>query len=88
MIRQPQTPALAWDEAVERTSERSDIPIAELIASPLSLALQLETDLQVALTISAQQLANGAYKIRLEVQNSSHLPSGPEANREDRKSVV
>jgi hypothetical protein len=83
MIRQPQTPALAWDEAVERTSEHTDVSLAELAASPLSFTLRLEADLQVDLTISAQLLANGAYKLRLEVQNSSYLLNGPEANRDE-----
>ena len=83
MIRRPQTPALAWDEAVERTSEHTGISLAELIASPLSLTLQMEADLQVDLSINVQLLANGAYKICLEVQNSSDLPSGPGANRDE-----
>jgi hypothetical protein len=83
MIRQPQTPALAWDEAVERTSEHSGLSIAELTASPLSLTLQMEADLHVDLTISVQPLADSAYKLHLEVQNSSRLPSGPEANRDE-----
>jgi hypothetical protein len=83
MIRQPQTPALAWDEAVERTSEHSGLSIAELTASPLSLTLQMEADLHVDLTISVQPLADSAYKLHLQVQNSSRLPSGPEANRDE-----
>jgi hypothetical protein len=82
MIRQPHTPSLAWDEAVERTSEHTGLSIAELTASPLSLTLQMEADLQVDLTISVQPLANSAYKLRLEVQNRSRLPSGPETNRD------
>jgi hypothetical protein len=83
MIRQPQTPALAWDEAVERTSEHTGISLGELLASPLSLTLQMETDLRVDLTINAQPLPNGACKLRLEVQNSSDLPSGAEADRDE-----
>src|SRR6204780_3718321 len=43
LVRQPQSsslltdPSLAWDEAVERTSEHSALRLGELIASPLSI---------------------------------------------------
>jgi hypothetical protein len=119
-------PSLAWDEAVERASEHSGLRIKELINSPLSLTLKIETagpsttlrsgrddkfvasqifkpeeelssrpersvvegpavnqDLQVALTIGAQMLEDGACKLRIEVQNSTPLPSGTGATREE-----
>jgi hydrogenase maturation protease len=40
-------------------------------------------DLQIALTIGAQMLEDGACKIRLEVQNTTPLPSGAVAMREE-----
>ena len=36
-------PSLAWDEAVERTSEHVGLRISDLTASPLSLTLEMET---------------------------------------------
>ena len=36
-------PSLAWDEAVERTSEHAGLRIGDLIASPVSLAIEMET---------------------------------------------
>jgi hydrogenase maturation protease len=39
--------------------------------------------LQIALTIGAQMLEDGACKLRIEVQNTTPLPSGAEAMREE-----
>jgi hypothetical protein len=117
-------PSLAWDEAMERSSEHS-VHLKGLLTSPLSLTVKMETagptplrsgrddnsswgetncgatnlssrpersgvegpavnqDLQIALTISAQMLDDGACKLRLEVQNTTPLPSGAEAKREE-----
>jgi hypothetical protein len=83
LLRQPNAPALAWDEAVERTSEHTGLLLSDLIASPLSLQLQMDADLQIDLTITVQMIENGAAKLRLEVQNASHLPSGAGATREE-----
>jgi hypothetical protein len=76
-------PSLAWDEAVERTSEHSGLRLGDLIVSPLSLTLEMETagpavkhNLQVELSIGAEMLQDGVCKLRLEVQNRSPLPSG------------
>ncbi len=88
LVRQQQTvaeltdPSLAWDEAVERTSEQSNLRLHDLLASPLSLTLPIE-GLQIALTISAQTLEDGACKLRIEVQNATSLPSGAEAKRDE-----
>jgi hydrogenase maturation protease len=68
-------PSLAWDEAVERTSEHANLGIRELLTSPLSLMVPATPELQIALTIVAQKLEDGACKLRLEVQNASPLPS-------------
>jgi hypothetical protein len=83
LLRQPNAPALAWDEAVERTSEHTNLLLADLIASPLSLTLQIDADLQLDLSITAQMLDGGAAKLRLEVQNASHLPIGAGAQRDE-----
>jgi hypothetical protein len=83
LLRQPNAPALAWDEAVERTSEHTGLLLSDLVASPLSLQLQMDADLQIDLTITVQMIENGAAKLRLEVQNASHLPSGAGATREE-----
>jgi hypothetical protein len=150
-------PSLAWDEAVERSSEHSELRIKELITSPLSLTVKIGTAgpsttlrssrddnslgedaelvrsryptqaktglewgtppsvvdaesglnhsitqeelsfrpergvegpavsqyLQIALTIGAQILEDGACKLRIEVQNATPLPSGTGATREE-----
>jgi hypothetical protein len=78
-------PSLAWDEAVERTSEHAGLRLGDLVASPLSLSLEMETagrstalrqNLRVELSIGAETLQDGVCKLRLEVQNMSPLPSG------------
>jgi hypothetical protein len=75
-------PSLAWDEAVERTSEHANLCIRDLLTTPLSLTVPLEA-LRIELNISAKQMEDGAWKLHLEVQNSSALPSGASAKREE-----
>ncbi len=88
LIRQQQSvaeltdPSLAWDEAVERTLEKSNLRIHDLLASPLALTLPIE-GLHIALTIAAQTIDDRACKLRLEVQNTTPLPSGAEAKRDE-----
>ena len=59
LVRQQQSaslltdPSLAWDEAMERTSEHSALRLSDLIASPLSITAVTDGDLQIDLTISA-----------------------------------
>src|ERR1700758_2376680 len=36
LVRQPQAPALAWDQAVERTSEHTGLLLTSLAASPFA----------------------------------------------------
>jgi hydrogenase maturation protease len=87
LVRQEQSvppltdPSLAWDEAVERTSEHANLGIRELLTSPLSLMVPAGPELQMALTIAAQKLEDGACKLRLQVQNASPLPN--DAKREE-----
>jgi hypothetical protein len=91
LVRQEQSeplltdPSLAWEEAVERTSEHSNLRIRDLVSSPLSPTVVIDDapNLQIALSISAQMLADGAFKLHLEVQNTSPLPSGDGAKRDE-----
>jgi hypothetical protein len=83
LMRQPDAPALAWDEAVERTSEHTNLLLTDLIASPLSLTLPMDGDLLIDLSIAVHMLQNGAARLRLEVQNASHLLNGAIATRDE-----
>jgi hypothetical protein len=83
LLRRPGAPSLAWDEAVERTSEHTNLLLANLIASPLSLTLQMDSDLSIDLSITVEELASGAARLRVEVKNASPLSSGPGAKREE-----
>jgi hydrogenase maturation protease len=78
-------PSLAWDEAVERTSEHSNLHLSDLVTSPLSRTLSLgeDQDLQLELSIGAEMLQDGVCKLRLELQNASPLPSGAGAKRDE-----
>jgi hypothetical protein len=75
-------PSLAWDEAVERTSEYPGLLINDLAASPLSLTLKMES-LQIELSIGAKMLQDGTHKLHLELQNTSALPGGSGARRDE-----
>ena len=89
-------PSLAWEEAVERSSEHHMLRLDDLIASPLKLTLQMDAAalpegrssepaprLQAMLTIGGEMLPDGAYKLRLEFENTSALPSGAAAKRDE-----
>jgi hypothetical protein len=88
-------PSVAWDEAVERTSERHNLRLSDLIAAPLELALQMDAvdlpqgrgdqtpNLHALLTISGEVLQDGACKLHLEVVNASVLVSGDKARRDE-----
>jgi hypothetical protein len=77
-------PSLAWDQAVERTSEHAGLRIGDLVVSPVSLTIGMETaGLRIELTIGAEMVQDGVCNVRLEVQNVSPLPSGAGAKREE-----
>ncbi len=89
-------PSLAWEEAIERSSEQNNLRLNDIIDHPLTLTLQLDASglpidqnlhslqaLEAILTISVEPRASGARKIRLEMQNASALLSGAEAKREE-----
>jgi hypothetical protein len=75
-------PSLAWDQAVERTSEHANLRLDNLRESPLSLTMTIDAELEISLLISAQAPGDGSCKLRLEVQNTSRLPGGAEAKRD------
>jgi hypothetical protein len=77
-------PSLAWDEAVERTSEYEGLRVGDLAGSPLSLVIEMEAaNLRVELRVGAEMVQDGVFKLRLEVQNASDLPSGAGAKRDE-----
>jgi hypothetical protein len=76
-------PSLDWDEAIERTSDHSDLSLGDLLTAPLSLTITPTPDLAAYLTISSQTLPSGACKMHIELQNVSPLSSGIEARREE-----
>ncbi len=93
-LRELSDPSLAWDEAVERTSQYPNLRLNDLIASPLTLRMdaagllegrssEAAPALHAVLTISAELLQDGACKLRLELQNTSPLPSGTQAKRDE-----
>jgi hypothetical protein len=105
LLRQPPEPALtdpslAWDEAVERTSEHCNLRVKDLaivadhkFIAENNLSSRPERSLvagpavhsnpQIELTVSARTLPEGAYKLHLEMQNTSSLPSGAAAKRDE-----
>jgi hypothetical protein len=89
-------PSLAWDEAVEGTSEHQNLLLSDLITAPLRLNLQITAadlpegpsgarapSLQAILTISGEILQDGACKLHLELENASALISGDQAKRDE-----
>lgn len=74
--------SLAWDEAVERTVGLSNLRIRDLLDAPFLVTVAIE-ELQIRLSIGGQMSEDGACKLRLEVQNTTPLPSGAEAKREE-----
>ncbi len=75
--------SLDWDQAIERTSEHCSLSLSALLTAPLNLLIHPTSDLTAALSISAEALTSGACKLHLELQNTSLLPSGAEARRDE-----
>lgn len=88
-------PSLAWDEAVERTAELR-LRLNDLTDNPIAQTLDLQTaelpqeqpqpassDVKAILTIEAESVSSEIYKLRLELENATPLPSGPAAKREE-----
>ncbi|MEO6801919.1 MAG: hypothetical protein ABI197_01595 [Granulicella sp.] len=84
-------PSLAWEEAVERTSEHPQLLLRALLARPQQLTLHLGADdstatqagLQALLTIRAEVIAPGVCKLHLELENITSLPSKSAAKRDE-----
>ena len=89
--------SLAWDEAVERTSEQSGLSISDLAAAPLQQNIHIESSspagiqtgiqedqsLEALLSIHAELTPGGAYKLHLELENVTPLLSGRAPKREE-----
>jgi hypothetical protein len=89
-------PSLAWEEAVERMWEHSELKMRDLVAGQVRLPVHLQgvflpecrssvpaPDLDVLLNISAEALGDGSCRVRLELENASVLASGADAKREE-----
>lgn len=89
-------PSLEWEEAIERTSQYCDLHLKDFVAKPLTLALQMEgtpavggsngeqaPGLQATLTVAADLLPEGEYKLHLELQNTSPLLNGAGVRRDE-----
>jgi hypothetical protein len=89
LLPQPRTssdladPSLDWDEAIERTSDHSDLSLSALLTSPLSLHIKPAQNLVASLTIHAESLPSGACRLHLELENISPLSSGAKARRDE-----
>jgi len=75
-------PSLPWDQAVERTSEHPNLRLDNLVASPLSLLVEMDAGLAISLLISAHKLDDGSCKLHLEVLNISPLCGGAGSKRD------
>jgi hypothetical protein len=84
-------PSLAWEEAVEHTSDHPQLLLRELLDHRQQLTLHLGTEssaapqanLQALFTIHAEAVASGACKLHLELENITRLPSGVAAKRDE-----
>ncbi len=89
-------PSLAWEEAVERTSEHADLKLHDLLAAPLEVALHFDgavlpearssapaLDLEALLSIAADPCPDGSCKLRLELQNTTPIAGGAGARRDE-----
>jgi hypothetical protein len=81
-FRSPTDRSLEWEQAVERTWERGDLRVGDLIASPATFPLEMELGpgaegcrqtpwLQGSLSVAAELLPDGACRFSFELQNLS-----------------
>jgi hypothetical protein len=82
--------SLAWDEAIERTSEHCGLALCDLLTAPHTLHIRPTAELAASLTVRARALPSGACMLHLELQNVSQLARGAEDRREEalRQSLV
>lgn len=89
-------PSLEWDEAIERNKELKNLLLSELVDHPLTLALQMDASgladdissqqlqgIQALLKVGTALLPSGGYRLRLELENTSPLPNGAAARRDE-----
>jgi hypothetical protein len=81
-------PSLAWDEAVERTSEHTGLRVSDLLLSPLSLQIEMPTaDLSTALRSGRDdKLVAGASGVDMS-SSTTNLSSRPERSAVERSAV-
>jgi hypothetical protein len=89
-------PSLAWEEAVEGTSEHPQIPLRDLLVKPRQLILHLnaptlpeekaaatQANLRALFTIRAETIASGVCKLHIELENITPLRSEAAAKRDE-----
>jgi hypothetical protein len=89
-------PSLAWEEAIERTSEHPQILLRDLLAQPQQLTLNLsetapleekapaiQTAIQAILTMRAEPVDSSACKLHIELENITPLHSDANAKRDE-----
>jgi hypothetical protein len=89
-------PSLAWEEAVERTHQQPELRIPDLLAKPTELLLEMneptfpggranswDTTLKIQIRMSAEQIAGGACRLHIEVENVTPLRDGAAARRDE-----
>jgi hypothetical protein len=88
-------PSLAWEEAVERTHEQPELRLPDLLAKPAELLLEMgepglpdghangDASLRIRLRMSAEQVAGGACRLHLEVENVTPLREGGAVRRDE-----
>jgi hypothetical protein len=81
-------PSLAWEEAIERTSEHPQILLRDLLAQPQQLTLNrseavIHADIQALLSLRAEPIASGACKLHIELENITPLRSHAAAKRDE-----
>jgi hypothetical protein len=88
--------SLEWERAIELTSERQNLHLNDLVGRSLTFRLQLaafvrpdgaETqvlpEVEAVMTLGVELLPSGAYKLHLELLNTTPPPGGAQAKREE-----
>jgi len=92
-------PSLAWEQAIERTSEHPQLLLRDLLTKPLQLTLHLsaaplpedpegkataaQTNLEARFAVRTESVASGAYKLHIELENITPLHSEAAAKRDE-----
>ncbi len=79
-----------WEEGVERSADRNDLLVADLVRSPASLRITIrpveagpaQNHLAGQLEIQAEAIQDGLFKLHLELANLSAIDDAAHAERE------